>query len=204
MASGGLGVAGIVIVQARARAVRRRASSRMAERWPDFLALVRGRIATGEPLPDAVRVAARSIGGPFLRLDQAWGGTFADGLRAVQAEWRQPLADRVLTTIRVAAETGGAQVDNVLSKLALSLSDEIHLRRAHEAAVAQQQLTAMVALVAPWAILGLSIVTNPQTSIEFSTREGHVVLAAGACATGVGYLLARRAVRLSEPPRVFG
>jgi len=122
----------------------------------------------------------------------------------VQAEWEEPLADRVLTTIRVAAETGGAQVDAVLSSLALSLSDEIHVRRAHEAAVAQQQMTAGVALVAPWLILALSLATNPRASVEFSTSTGQVVLVVGACATGTGYYLARRAARLSEPPRVFG
>jgi len=110
----------------------------------------------------------------------------------------------VLTTIRVAAVTGGAHVDAVLSSLALSLSDEIRVRRAHEGAVAQQQMTAGVALVAPWLILALSLATNPQANAEFSTSTGHLILVAGAFATGTGYVLARRAARLSRPPRVFG
>ncbi len=200
----GIGAIPIVIVEARRRSARRRATARIALRWPDFLAIVRGRIATGEPLPDAVRVAARSIGGQFSRLDRSWGGSFADGLREVQAEWQEPIADRVLTTIRVATETGGAHVDAVLSSLALSLADEIRVRRAHQAAVAQQQMTAGVALVAPWLILALSLSTNPQASFEFSTSTGHLVLTVGAFATAIGYWLARRAARLSEPPRVFG
>ena len=203
-ASLGIAAMPIVIVEARRRSARRRATARISSRWPDFLAVVRGRIATGEPLPDAVRVAARSIGGQFSRLDRSWGGSFEDGLKEVQAEWEEPLADRVLTTIRVATETGGAHVDSVLSSLAFSLADEIRVRRAHEAAVAQQQMTAGVALVAPWLILALSVGTNPQASLEFSTSTGHFVLTVGAFATGVGYWLARRAARLSEPPRVFG
>lgn len=204
VASVGVGAMPIVIVEARRRSARRRATARIAARWPDFLAIVRGRIATGEPLPDAVRVAARSMGGQFSRLDRSWGGSFGDGLKEVQAEWEEPVADRVLTTIRVATETGGAHVDAVLSSLALSLADEIRVRRAHEGAIAQQQMTAGVALVAPWLILALSVATNPQASLEFSTSTGHFVLTVGAFATAIGYWLARRAARLSEPPRVFG
>lgn len=200
----GMGAVPIIIVEARRRSARRRATARISSRWPDFLAVVRGRIATGEPLPDAVRVAARSMGGQFSRLDRSWGGSFEEALKEVQAEWEEPIADRVLTTIRVATETGGARVDAVLSSLALSLADELRVRRAHEAAVAQQQMTAGVALVAPWLILALSVATNPQASLEFSTSTGHFVLTVGAAATGIGYWLARRAARLSEPPRVFG
>ena len=198
-----LGAVPIAWVEGRRRVLRRRATVRLSSRWPDFLALVRGRIATGEPLADAVRVAARSMGDPFASLDRPWGGSFAEGLADIQMEWADPIADRVLTTIRVAAETGGAYVDNVLASLSLSLSDEIRLRRAHEGAVAQQQMTAGVALVAPWLILGLSVTTNPQASAEFATAPGRVVLALGAVATVVGFVLARRAVRLSDPPRVF-
>jgi tight adherence protein B len=199
-----IGMVPIIVAEAKRRSGRRRATARISSRWPDFLALVRGRIATGEPLPDAVRVAARSIGGEFSRLDRSWGGSFGDGLREVQAAWGEPLADRVLTTIRVATETGGAHVDAVLSSLALSLSDELKVRRAHLAAIAQQQMTAGVALVAPWLILALSLATNPQANAEFSTSTGRFVLTVGALATGTGYWLARRAARLSEPPRVFG
>ena len=199
-----VGAGPIAWAEGRRRVLRRRATVRLSSRWPDFLALVRGRIATGEPLPDAVRVAARSMGDAFVSLDRPWGGSFAEGLADLQMEWADPLADRVLTTIRIAAETGGAYVDSVLSSLSLSLSDEIRLRRAHEAAVTQQQMTAGVALVAPWLILVLSLTTNPQASAEFSTARGHAVLAIGAGATLVGFALARRAVRLSDPPRVFG
>jgi tight adherence protein B len=199
-----VGAVPIAWVEGRRRVLRRRATARLSSRWPDFLALVRGRIATGEPLPDAVRVAARSMGDAFAPLDRAWGGSFGEGLAEIQMEWADPLADRVLTTIRVAAETGGAYVDSVLSSLALSLSDELRLRRAHEAAVAQQQMTAGVALVAPWLILVLSLTTNPQANAEFSTASGHSVLVIGAGATVVGFALARRALRLSDPPRVFG
>jgi Flp pilus assembly protein TadB len=204
LAAGALGVLVVAIVEQRWRMRRRRSMAGMFVLWPDFLAQARGRIATGEPLPDAVRHAARSLGGDFALLDQPWGGSFSDGLRTAQHLWQDPVADRVLTTLRIATDTGGRHVDAVLSSLALSLADEIRLRRAHEAAVSQQQMTAGVALVAPWLILALSLATNPQAATEFATPTGRFILVAGAGATGLGYLAARRALRLSNPPRVFG
>ncbi|MEE9299432.1 MAG: type II secretion system F family protein [Acidimicrobiia bacterium] len=198
------GISGSVAIPELARRrARRRAASVTAHRWPDFLAFVRGRIAAGEPLPDAVGAAARSLGPPFTELDQKWGDSFSSRLEAVRIAWADPLADRVLTTLRVAAVTGGSHVDSVLSALAKSLSDEIRLRRAHKAALTEQQMTAGVALVSPWLILALSLATNPQAGAAFATDTGHAILVLGAAASLIGYLLARRAGRLSAPTRVF-
>lgn len=195
---------GHVIPTAVGRARSARAGSVAREQWPDFLALVRSRIGSGSPLPDAVRTAARSLGGPFLALDQAWGGSFLDELDAARARWSDPVADRVLVTIRIAAKTGGAHVDSALSALATSLSGEMQIRAAHDAALTQQRLTAGVALVSPWIILVLSLATNPQASAAYANSTGHLILSGGAMATLLGYILARRAAMLAKPPRVFG
>ncbi len=196
-------VAGTIGVASARRHFRLRWSAQTAQRWPDFLAVVRGRISAGDPLPDAVGAAARSLGSPFLDLNHAWSDSFAEHIETVRSDWADPVADRVLTTIRVAVLTGGAHVDAVLAALAESLADEIQLRRAHEAALTQQQLTAGVALVSPWVILLLSLGTNPQAAASFASNTGQSILALGAAASFVGYLLARRAARLSAPPRVF-
>jgi len=199
----GVGAVAIAGRDIRLRVRRGRVRRETDALWPDFLAMVRSRIATGEPLPDAVRQAGRSTGGRFVGLDRAWGGEFGGGLRAIQEEWADSTADRVFTTLRVAAETGGAQVDAILSGLAVSLSEELRLQQAHRAAISQQQMTAGIALVAPWLILAVSLATNPQAAEAFSTDAGRSILLFGAMATGLGYVLARRAVRLSRPPRVF-
>jgi Flp pilus assembly protein TadB len=196
---------GVVAVPAVVRRTRHSRTARAArDQWPDFLAHVRSRIGSGEPLPDAVRAAARSLGGPFLDLDRAWGGSFLTELDAVRLAWADPVTDRVLMTMKVAAATGGAHVDAVLSALTASLSDEMRIRAAHEAALTQQRLTAGVALVSPWAILALSLATNPQAGSEFATATGRAIVIGGGVATVGGYLLARRAARLSAPPRIFG
>jgi len=197
------GVLAAPLPAATRRTARRRELMREASRWPDFLAAVRSRIATGASLPEATRAAARHLGGRFVELDRGLGERFSTGMARVRAEWADPLADRVLTTLSIAADVGGRHVDSVLAALAISVGDELRLRRAHDAALTQQRLTAGVALVAPWAMLGLSIATNPTAAESYSTRTGQWIVIGGLLATVSGYLLARRSARLSEPPRIF-
>lgn len=185
------------------RSAARREAIREASRWPDFLAAVRARIATGASLPEATRLAARHLGGRFDELDRGSGEHFSAAVTRVRADWADPLADRVLTTLSIASEVGGRHVDAVLAALAASVGDELRLRRAHDAALTQQRLTAGVALVAPWTMLALSIGTNPTAADSYSTPTGMWIVLGGLAATVSGYLLARRSARLSEPPRLF-
>lgn len=185
------------------RASVRRTAMRESSRWPDFIAAIRSRIATGASLSEATRAAARHLGGRFIDLDRGPGEPFSTSLRRVRTDWADPLTDRVLTTLEIAAEVGGRHVDTVLAVLATSVGDELRLRRAHHAALTQQRLTAAVALVAPWAMLALSIATNPTAAESYSSRTGTLIVLGGLMATVTGFLLARRAAELSEPPRVF-
>jgi len=61
----------------------------------------------------------------------------------------------------------------------------------------------LLVLLAPWAILALSVATNPASAEAFSTSTGNLIIAGGLAATVVGYVLARRSARLSRPPRLF-
>jgi tight adherence protein B len=121
----------------------------------------------------------------------------------LQAQWEDPIADRVFTTLRLAAAIGGSRIDTMLGSLAVSLSDEIRIRKMHRAALSQQQITAGVSLLAPWLILALSVATNPQAAAAFASSTGRSILWLGLAATSLGYLAARRATRLSDPPRLF-
>lgn len=192
-----------------AAARHRRAVEDAAGRWPDFLAALRGRLAAGEGLPEATAVAAAGAGDRLAMLSRrlaegrAAGRPFAVTLADMRAEWADPLADRVLTTLAAAAGIGGERVGAVLSRLASSVADELRLRRAHQAALTEQRLTAGIALGAPWALLLLTTATNPQATVAYSTRTGTMVVLVGLAATTVGFWLSRRAARLSRMPRVF-
>lgn len=204
-----LGAAGLATPPLVSGARTRRAVEDAAGLWPDFLAALRGRLSAGESLPEATAAAAGGSGDHLARLarrlaeGRTAGRPFAETLAEVRAEWADPLADRVLTTLAAAAGIGGERVGAVLSGLAASVADELRLRRAHHAALTEQRLTAGVALAAPWALLLLTTATNPQAAAAYSTRTGTVVVLIGLAATTAGFWLARRAARLSRMPRVF-
>jgi tight adherence protein B len=186
----------------------RAAAERDAARWPDFLAALRGRLATGESLPEATIEASGRAGGRISGLssriaDSAPTAGYSGALSEARSIWSDPLADRVLTTLGVAHQVGGHRVAEVLSTLGASVSDELRLRRAHHAALTQQRLTAAVALVAPWVLLLLTTATNPQAVAAYSTPTGTLVICGGLVATTAGFWLARRSARLSRQPRVF-
>jgi tight adherence protein B len=180
-----------------------RAQRRTALRWPDFLAAVRSRLSTGAPIPAACAAAGGHIGGRFADFDPPAGLTFEENMERIRAGWADPLADRITVTMEMAARIGGAHVGLVLGALAQSVADDLRLRRAHEAALTEQRLTAGVALLAPWVILALSIITNPTAAESFATRTGNVIVAGGLAATVIGYVMARHTARLSRARRVF-
>ena len=179
------------------------------ELWPDALAHMRASISAGLTLPDSLIDACRRVGGPLglfadeIRTEVAFGGGFAPALVSMRRTLDDPVSDRVLATLVVANRVGGHRVGDVLTSLQESVADDLRLRRAHEAALTEQRWTAGVALIAPWALLVLSIATNPQASRAFDTPEGAMVVGIGFVATVSGWLLARRSARLSEAPRLF-
>jgi tight adherence protein B len=188
---------------------RRRRREAVAAAWPDFLALLQGRVAAGATLPDAFVAAAERSPEPIQSAATAvadsvmFGDGFGPALERLATALDDATADRVLATIGAAHRSGGGRVGQILSSLGTSVADELRLRRAHVAALTEQRMTALVALVAPWALLVLTIVTNPQSATAYATHTGTVIVLVGLVSTVVGYLIARRTARLSQPPRVF-
>ncbi len=203
---------GVLFSAVPARVAQSRTEARVNERidrWPDLIAHARSSVAAGATLPDAFIDGCDRVGGDFARYGDTvrheiiYGGGFQPALIQLRQELRDPVADRVLATFTIAQQTGGHRVGDVLSALGGSVADELRLRKAHDAALTEQRWTATVALVAPWILLSLSIATNPQSADTFSTVEGMVVVVGGLVATGLGWILARRASRLSAAPRLF-
>ena len=188
---------------------RRREREAVAEAWPDFLALMSGRISAGATLPDAFIAAARRAPEPLsstarpVEESVVFGDGFVPALERLRAQLDDPTSDRVLTTLVFAHQSGGHRVGVVISSLGNSIADELRLRRAHTAALTEQRMTAAVALTAPWALLALTISTNPQAAAAYRTATGSVIIAIGFALTALGFLAARRSARLSQAPRVM-
>ena len=189
---------------------RSRQHEDLAGAWPDFLALMRGRVVAGETLPDAFVAAAERSPEPLRssanQITEAvsFGDGFAAALERLRDQLDDATADRVLATIAAAHRSGGPRVGLVLTSLGVSVADELRLRRSHIAALTEQRMTALVALIAPWALLALTIATNPQSALSYRRPTGTLIVAVGLVATSLGYLTARRtAAALSRAPRVF-
>lgn len=188
---------------------RQREMQDAAGAWPDLLAHVRSSIAAGRTVPDAYLDAARRVGGPFsatyddVQRQVLFGGGFGSAMDLVRRDFSDATADRVTATLKIADQSGGTRVGEVLASLSASVADELRLRQAHDAAMSEQRWTGAVALIAPWVILALSIATNPQAAIAFDTAGGALVVVIGLAATLVGALLARRSASLSRTPRMF-
>lgn len=186
-----------------------RSRQHLADQWPDFLAILRSRLASGSSLEEAFVATADHLGrdfaevGEFIRDELSHGARFDSVLDQLREQLADPLADRVLTTIGAAHASGGQRVSEVLASLGLSVGDDLRLRKAHEAALTQQRLTAAVALIAPWALLVLTITTNPQAASIYAGSGGTSIILMGLAGTGLGYALARRTARLSRTPRLF-
>lgn len=204
-----IGILAAAIPVALDSARRRRDRDAIAEAWPDFLALMSGRISAGSTLPDAFLAAARLASGPLgaathpVEEAVAFGDGFVPALVRLRPELDDPTSDRVLATLIFAQQSGGQRVGTVISSLGVSISEELRVRRAHSAALTEQRMTAAVALVAPWMLLALTISTNPQAAIAYRTATGSLVIAAGFALTSLGFLIARRSARLSRAPRVL-
>lgn len=203
----GLLVAAIPVGVAASR--RRRTHGAIAESWPDFLALLNGRISAGATLPDAFVASARRVPEPLSAAAQpveesiAFGDGFVPALHRLRTQLDDPTTDRVITTLVFAHQSGGHRVGAVISSLGASISDELRLRRAHTAALTEQRMTATVALAAPWALLALTVSTNPQAAAAYRTTTGSTVITVGFALTVLGFFAARRSARLSNAPRVL-
>lgn len=190
----------------------KRGRSRQMERleaWPHVLAQVRSSLSSGATLGDALVDALERSGGVFgdlaarVRRDMVYGDGFSASLERARHDIGDPTTDRVLVTLAAANHAGGARVGTIVGVLGRSVADEVRLRRAHEAALTEQRLTVDVALVAPWVLLVLSVLTNPQAHEAFASPPGAMVVGVGAAATGLGWVSAIRTARLSRPPKVF-
>lgn len=183
--------------------------SGVRDAWPDVLSHTRTSISAGATLEDAFLTALQRNEAmqpefaEFVRTEVGFGGGFGAGLDAIRTGHADPTTDRIAISLSAASGSGGSRVGQVVGVLAASVADEIRLRKAHDAALTEQRWTVNVALVAPWVLLALSVATNPQAKDAYSTTQGAVVVGLGLVCTVAGWLLARRAARLSSAPRVF-
>lgn len=190
----------------RVRARKRRVALR--ELWPDAVDDLASAIRAGMSLPEALGSLARR--GPeqlrpfFTEFadDYRATGRFADALDRLKESLADPVADRIIESLRLTREVGGTDLGRLLRTLSQFLREDLRARGELEARQSWTVNGARLAAIAPWLILAM-LSTRAQTVEAFNSAAGVIVLAVGAIATGAAYLAMARIGRLPEDERVM-
>lgn len=202
------GLAGLIlpwmIVSWRA-AARRRANRTV---WPDVVDHLVSALRSGLALPDSVSSLAQA--GPlatrmaFTQFEREYraSGNFSYCVDELKRSLADPVADRILETLRMAREVGGSDLTRVLRSLAAWLRQDAAVRLEVEARQSWVVNAARLGVAAPWIILIL-LASRPEAAIAYNTATGMVVIMSGLALSVVAYRIMIILGRLPEERRWF-
>jgi len=202
------GVVGVVVptVIVFWRARERRRSNRTV--WPDVVDHLVSAVRSGLALPDSVSTLAESGPAPtraafadFAR-DYRATGSFGYAVDRLKAGLADPVADRILETLRMAREVGGSDLTLVLRDLAAWLRQDAAIRAEVEARQSWVVNAARLGVAAPWIVL-LLLSSRPEGAVAYNTGSGVVVIVSGLAVSVIAYRLMVVIGRLPEERRWF-
>lgn len=199
----GLATPGLAIT-ARAR-VRRRANRAI---WPDAVDQLVSAVRSGLALPDSVSTLAHS--GPPVTRDAFAGferdyratGNFSRSVDTLKDRLADPVADRILETLRMAREVGGTDLTLVLRNLAIYLREESAIRSEVEARQSWVTNAARLGVAAPWIVL-LLLASRPEAAQAYNSATGITVIMVGLIVSVLAYRVMRALGRLPQEKRWF-
>jgi tight adherence protein B len=206
--AGAAGLAVLVLPTAvvlwRARAHRR--ATRVV--WPDVVDHLVSAVRSGLALPDAVVTLAHS-GPPLTRAafadferDYRMSGNFADALDRLKDRLADPVADRIIETLRMSREVGGNELTTVLRNLATYLRQDAAIRSEVLARQSWIVNAARLGVAAPWVVL-LLLSTRPEAAAAYNTGEGVALIIVCLVLSVVAYRIMLGIGRLPEEQRWF-
>ncbi len=197
-------VAPSVVIGWRARA-RRRANRVI---WPDVVDQLVSAVRSGLALPDSVVSLAHT--GPalsrasFAVFESAYRatGNFALCLDELKSALADPVADRIIETLRMSREVGGTELTTVLRNLSADLRQESAIRAEVEARQSWVMNAAKLGVAAPWVVL-LLLATRPEAAAAYNSVAGTTLIVIGLAVSFVAYRLMLGLGRLPEERRWF-
>jgi tight adherence protein B len=198
------GFAPVMLVRMRAR--RRR--SVMRDLWPDVVDNIGSAVRAGLALPEAL--SQLTIRGPeelrpafaSFAEDYRATGRFQDCLDRLKDRLSDPVADRLIESLRIAREVGGSDLGRLLRTLSVFLREDARTRSELETRQSWTINAARLAVAAPWIVLAM-LSTRPDAVQAYSSRAGVLVLVVGAALSMVAYRLMVRIGRLPDERRVL-
>jgi tight adherence protein B len=192
------------IVSWRARS-RRRAARVL---WPDIVDHLVSAVRSGLALPDGVVSLAHAGPAPtreafaLFERDYRATGNFGISIDELKGRLADPVADRILETLRMSREVGGSELSTVLRNLASYLRQEAAIRSEVEARQSWVMNAARLGVGAPWMIL-LMLATRPEAAAAYNTSGGVVLIVGGLFVTAVAYRIMLGLGRIPEERRWF-
>jgi len=194
----------ILLVRMRAR--RRRAV--MRDLWPDVVDNIGSAVRAGLALPEAL--SQLTIRGPeelrpafaAFAEDYRATGRFQECLDRLKERLSDPVADRLIESLRIAREVGGSDLGRLLRTLSAFLREDARTRAELETRQGWTINAASCAVAAPWIVLAM-LSSRPDSLQAYSQPAGVLVLAIGAALSFVAYRLMVRVGRLPEEGRVL-
>jgi len=188
------------------RARRNRAATRVL--WPDVVDHLVSAVRSGLALPDALMTLA-TAGPPAIR--PAFGefaalyrstGDFGAGVDELKARLADPVADRLLETLRMAREVGGSELTTVLRNLGAALRQDAAIRSEVQARQSWVVVAARLGVAAPWIVL-LLLASRPEAATAYNSPGGVALILGGLVVTVIAYRIMRAIGRLPEERRWF-
>ncbi len=199
-------VAAVPLLVLRARAAARRRALRAV--WPDVVDHLLSGVRAGLSLPQAIAALADSAPEPVrvpfrtFRRDYLRTAQFTECLDALKASLADPVADRIVETLRMAREVGGTELPSVLRSLSHYLRADAAVRAEVDARQSWVRTAARLGVVAPWIVL-LMLSTRPEAAAAYNSPGGAVLVVGGLLATLVAYRLMIALGRLPDEGRWF-
>lgn len=188
----------------RARAGRR--ATRVV--WPDVVDHLTSAVRSGLALPDSVVTLAHS-GPPATRTafaefetEYRATGNFSRCLDTLKDRLVDPVADRIIETLRMSREVGGHELPSVLRNLAAYLRQDAAIRSEIEARQSWTINAARLGVAAPWVVLVL-LASRPEAAAAYNTALGTAVIVGGVGISFVAYRLMLAVGHLPEERRWF-
>ncbi len=176
--------------------------------WPDVCELLISAVRSGMSLPDAVASldttapeALRPAFWAFAR-DMSASANFDASMARLKTLLADPVADRIVETLRMAREVGGTELVPTLRALSVSVRADATLRAEVEAKQSWVRAAAWLGAAAPWVIL-VMLALRPEGAQAYASPGGVVLILCGAAVTVVAFRLMLRIGRLAEPRRWF-
>lgn len=193
-----------MVIAQRARAHRR--ATRVV--WPDVVDQLVSAVRSGLALPDAV-VTLAGVGPATTRTafvafeaDYRSTGNFGLCLDQLKARLADPVADRIIETLRMSREVGGSELTTVLRNLSAYLRQEAAIRSEVEARQSWVLNAAKLGVAAPWVVL-LLLASRPEAAAAYNSVAGATLIVGGLVLSVIAYRLMIGLGRLPEERRWF-